>query len=88
MKRLQAPCVKTSRQSFETDSANQSFFIQICCACTSDGISSSSPKAKEKKEVCKTAFDRKERTAALGSTPCSTFVIASCCPFPGDVLPA
>ena len=52
MKRLQAPCVKTNRQSFETDSANQSFYIQIFFACTSYGISSLSPKAKEKKEVC------------------------------------
>ena len=87
MNRLQAPCVKTSRQSFETDSTNQSFFIQIFFACTSYGISSLSPKAKEKKEVCKTVCDGKERTVALESTPCSTFVIASCCPLPGDVLP-
>ena len=50
MKCLKAPCVKTSRQSFETDSANQYFFIQIFCACTSYGISSLSPKATEKKE--------------------------------------
>ena len=41
---------KTSRQSFETDSANQSFFIQIICDCTSYGISCLSPKAKKKKE--------------------------------------
>ena len=33
VKRLQSR-VKTSRQSFETDSANLSFFIQIICDCT------------------------------------------------------
>ena len=48
-KRLQSR-VKTSRQSFETDSANLSFFIQIICDCTSYGISCLSPKAKKKKE--------------------------------------
>ena len=72
--------VKTSLQSFKTDSANLSFFKQILCACMSYGISYLSPKAKNKKEVCKTVCDRKtpekEGTAAL---ECSTFVIASCC---------
>ena len=55
-KRLQAR-VKTSRQSFETDSANLSLFIQIFCACMSYGISCLSPKAKNKKEVCKAVCD-------------------------------
>ena len=49
VKRLQSR-VKTSRQSFETDSANLSFFIQIICDCTSYGISCLSSKAKKKKE--------------------------------------
>ena len=69
MKRLRAPCVKTSRQSFETDRANQSFFIQIFCACTSYGIYSLSPKATEKKEVCKTVCDRKGENSRFGINP-------------------
>ena len=77
MKRLQAPCVKTSQQSFETDSqqsvetdnANQSFFIQVFCTCMSYGISSLSPKVKKKKEVCKTVCDRKEENSHFGINP-------------------
>ena len=80
MKCLKAPCVKTSRQSFETDSASQSFFIQIFCACTSYGISSLSPKATEKKEVCKTMCDRKGENSRFGINP--MFYLRDCTMLP------
>ena len=55
---------KTSRQSFETDSANLYFYKQIFCACTSYGISCSRPKAKKKRGVCKTVGDRKGKNSS------------------------
>ena len=79
-KALASTLCENKSAAFETDSASQSFFIQIFRACTSYGISSLSPKAKEKKEVCKTMCDRKGENSRFGINP--LFYLRDCIMLP------